>query len=76
MTKIRDEKYLKALGSRIRHIRTERKISTYDLSYESNVSRSQINSIERGDINTTICTLKAIADALELKVSELMDFKE
>lgn len=74
MTKIRDEKYLKALGNRLRHIRTKKNISTYDLSYESNVSRSQINAIEKGDINTTICTLKALAEALELDVKDLVDF--
>ena len=74
MTKIRDEKYLKALGNRIRHIRTEKKISTYDLSYESNVSRSQINAIEKGDSITTIGTLKALADALDVKVEDLVDF--
>ncbi len=74
MTKIRDEKYLKTLGKRIKEIRKQKGISTYDLSYESNVSRSQINSIEKGDINTSICTLKAIADAMELKVKDLIDF--
>lgn len=74
MTKIRDEKYLKALGKRIKEIRKQKGISTYDLSYESNISRSQINSIEKGDINTSICTLKALADALELKVKDLIDF--
>ncbi|MBW8244648.1 helix-turn-helix domain-containing protein [Muricauda oceani] len=74
MTKIRDEKYLKALGKRIKEIRKQKGISTYDLSYESNISRSQINSIEKGDINTSICTLKALADAMELKVRDLIDF--
>ncbi|RYC51509.1 helix-turn-helix domain-containing protein [Flagellimonas olearia] len=74
MTKIRDEKYLKALGKRIKKIRTEKGISTYDLSYESSVSRSQINSIEKGSINTTICTLKSIAEAFDMKVSDLVDF--
>lgn len=74
MTKIRDEKYLKDLGKKIREIRKQKGISTYDLSYESNISRSQINSIEKGDINTSICTLKALADAMELKVKDLIDF--
>jgi transcriptional regulator with XRE-family HTH domain len=74
MTKIRDEKYLKSLGKRIKEIRKQKGISTYDLSYESNISRSQINSIEKGDINTSICTLKALADAMELKVKDLIDF--
>ena len=74
MTKIRDEKYLKALGKRVKEIRTQKGISTYDLSYESNISRSQINSIEKGSINTTICTLKSIADALGIKIKDLVDF--
>ncbi|PCJ95004.1 MAG: transcriptional regulator [Flavobacteriaceae bacterium] len=74
MTKIRDEKYLKALGNRIRQIRTNKNRSTYDLSYGSSVSRSQINAIEKGDINTTICTLKALADALDVKIKDLVDF--
>lgn len=74
MTKIRDEKYLKSVGKRIKEIRKEKGISTHDLSYESNISRSQINSIEKGDINTSICTLKAIADAMGLKVKDLIDF--
>ncbi len=74
MTKIRDDKYLKALGKRIRTLREEKKLSTYELSYTSNVSRSQINAIERGQINTTISTLKAIAEAFEMKVNQLLDF--
>ena len=74
MTKIRDEKYLKALGKKIKEVRKEKGISTYDLSYESNISRSQINSIEKGNIKTSICTLKALADALGLKVKDLIDF--
>ena len=74
MTKIRDKKYLKALGNKIKDLRIKRNISVYDLSYESSVSRSQINSIEKGDINTTICTIKAIADALEVDVKDLVDF--
>lgn len=74
MTKIRDDKYLKSLGKRLRTLRVQKDHSTYELSYISNVSRSQINAIERGQINTTICTLKALADALEMKVTELLDF--
>ncbi|MGD1947312.1 MAG: helix-turn-helix domain-containing protein, partial [Croceivirga sp.] len=61
-------------GKRIRTLREEKKLSTYDLSYNSNVSRSQINAIERGQINTTISTLKALAEALEMKLNQLLDF--
>ncbi|WP_420485547.1 helix-turn-helix domain-containing protein [Flagellimonas marinaquae] len=49
-------------------------MSTYDLSYESVISRNQINSIEKGNINTSICTLKSLADAMGLKVKDLIDF--
>lgn len=74
MTKIRDDIYLKALGKRLRTLREAKKLSTYELSYTSNVSRSQINAIERGQINTTISTVKALADALEIPLAELLDF--
>lgn len=74
MTKIRNNDYLKALGKRIRDLRIEKKISVYEFSYESNISRSQINSIEKGDLNTTICTIKVIAETLEIKIKDLLDF--
>ncbi|SNZ01817.1 helix-turn-helix domain-containing protein [Flagellimonas pacifica] len=74
MTKIRDDKFLKSLGKKVKEVRIQKNISTYDLSYESNVSRSQINSIEKGDINTTICTIKALADAMEVDIKDLLDF--
>ena len=74
MTKIRDKKYLKDLGNRLRDMRIKRSISIRELSYGADISRSQINSIEKGDINPTICTLKVIADALEVQVKDLLDF--
>lgn len=73
MTKIRDDAYLTSLGEKIREIRTGKAISTYQLSYDSDVSRSQITSIENGSINTSICTLKALADALNVKVGDFLE---
>ena len=74
MTRIRDENYLIALGKRINEIRRQKGISTYELALSSNVSRSQINAIERGQINTTISTIKALATALDIELKELFDF--
>ncbi len=58
----------------MRGVRIKKGMSIFELSYMSNVSRSQINSIEKGDINTTICTIKAISDALEIEVKDVLDF--
>ncbi|MCA0959150.1 helix-turn-helix domain-containing protein [Muricauda ruestringensis] len=59
---------------KIKELQKKKGISTYDLSYESVISRNQINSIEKGNINTSICTLKSLADAMGLKVKDLIDF--
>lgn len=74
MSTLRDEKYLKQLGKRIKQVRTAKEISTYQLSYDTDVPRSQISAIEKGEINTTISTLRAISTGLGMSVSELLDF--
>lgn len=73
MTKIRDDKYLKSLGKKVKKLRKAKDISTYQLSYDTDISRSQINSIEEGSINPTICTLKALSVGLGVKLSELVE---
>lgn len=74
MGNLRDEKYLKKLGKRIKQIRLEKKLSTYQLSYDSDVSRSQISAIEKGEINPTVSTLKAICTGLDVSLKDLFDF--
>ena len=44
------------------------------LSYDAGMEYSQISRIELGKINTTISTLKQLADALEVEPKELLDF--
>ena len=41
------------------------------LANEADISISQIQRIEYGEINTTIASSKAIADALEIDIHEL-----
>lgn len=74
MGKVRDEKLIKKLGKRIKQIRTEKGLSTYQLSYDSDIPRSQISAIESGQVNPTISTLKAICTGLEISLKELFDF--
>lgn len=74
MGNLRDEKYLKKLGKRIKQIRIEKGLSTYQLSYDSDVPRSQISLIEKGGVNTTVSTLRAICRGLGVTMLELFDF--
>lgn len=48
-------------------------MSQEDLAYTADIPVNQIGRIERGEINTTISTLKVIADALKVKLTELVD---
>ena len=45
-----------------------------DLAVKMDNHAEQIGRIERGQLNVTICTLKKIAEALELPLGELFDF--
>lgn len=45
-----------------------------ELSYETDVELSQIYRIEKGKVNPTLSTLNALANALDIKLSELMNF--
>jgi len=60
------------LGHRIRMLRAERDWSLKDLASASNLSVSQISSIERGANLPSIESLLAISRAFELKPSEIL----
>lgn len=47
-----------------------------ELVNDMNVEISQISRIERGEINTTISTAYAMANALEIPITELFDFNQ
>lgn len=71
---IRKKEILEQLGNNLRSIRRRKKISQEQLSYQSNVVQSQIARIETGQLNTSICTLVVIAEALEVDICELIKF--
>lgn len=45
------------------------------LAHLCNVEYSQISRIELGQINTTLNTIKILADSLEIQPKELLDFE-
>ena len=75
MTKIRDKNFIKAFGINVRQIRTDKGLSQEDLAYAADIPINQIGRIERGEVNTTISTILAIAQALKIHHKELLDFE-
>ncbi|GAB4052799.1 helix-turn-helix domain-containing protein [Spirosoma litoris] len=71
---IRDKEAIKLFGINIRQKRLDKGFSQEELAYQCHIDTRQIGRIERGEINTTISTVFALARALELTVADLFDF--
>ncbi len=69
------KKAVKALGKRIREIRIKQKISQDQLAFEIGTTQKQISRIERGEINTSIAHVLAIAKVLDIHIKDLLDFE-
>lgn len=74
MQNVKDKTFLKKLGLRIRNLRLEKGLSQLDLGVRMDNYAEQIGRIERGQLNVTICTLKKIADSLQVPLQELLIF--
>ncbi len=74
MNKIKDLNYIKLFGENLRTVRLSKKISQETLAFSSDIPISQVGRIERGEINTTISTVKALSVALEINTTELFNF--
>lgn len=74
MIKVKDPMFMKQFGLQLRKLRIANKLSQESLAYASDIPISQIGRIERGEINTTICTAKVLAKALDVDIKELFDF--
>lgn len=62
----------KLLGLKIREIRQKKKMSQEKLSFESELHRTYISDIERGNRNVSIKNIEKIAKALKVSLKELM----
>lgn len=62
---------LLGLGSVLREARAERRVSQEELGLRTGVHRNYIGGIERGERNPSVTTIATLADALDLKLSEL-----
>ena len=69
-----DDRFLQ-LGQKIRYERTKRGLSQEDLEEISSVSRRTISEIERGNADIRYTNLYQLAEAFNLSISELVNFK-
>ena len=63
---------LQILGQNIKNIRKSKQISQIDLAVAVGIDRSYLSEIENGRRNLSINILYAIADALEVNLSDIL----
>ena len=62
-------------GQAVRKVRLEQGISQEELAFRANLNMNSISTLERGLNNVKIKTLYAIADALEVKIEDILNCK-
>ena len=73
-TYTKDEKaFLLEIGNRIRDLRIEADLSQEKLAFESELDRTYIGSVERGERNISVINLRKIAKALKYKPADLLN---
>lgn len=75
LDKKEEQQFLNTLGRKIKQLRVEKDWSQERLGFKSNLDRTYIGGIERGERNLTILNLKKIADALGVSLSEILSEK-
>ncbi|AOW08940.1 helix-turn-helix domain-containing protein [Flavobacterium gilvum] len=67
---------LELLGKRIKELRLERGMSQVDLvaKMQGNIDTTNISRIEAGRTNPTVYSLYRLSEALEISMSELVNF--
>lgn len=60
------------LGSVIKQIRKDKGVSQEQLALTADIDRTYISDIEKGERNVSILTLKKIADALQVSMSQII----
>ncbi|MDB5198053.1 MAG: hypothetical protein JWO92_16 [Chitinophagaceae bacterium] len=70
-----NKEYCKAFGTHLRNLREEKGIGMREFALVADMEYSQLSKIERGVTNTTISTVLALSEALEIPHQDLFDFK-
>ncbi len=71
-----DEEKRDMLGSRIRALRKQEKMTLNDLSASSGLSRAALSKIERGEMSPTYDSLTKVAKGLKIGLASLLSGKQ
>lgn len=66
-----EQKNLKDLGLTIKKLREEKGFSQMELGFRTDLDRTYIGSVERGERNISLLNLLKVADALDVHVTNL-----
>jgi len=64
------------IGSRVKLLRESKGVSQQDLAAICNFEKGNMSRLEAGRTNPTITTLYKISQALEVKITDLLDFEQ
>ena len=68
---LNDAKFIKAFGINLRRLRLQKNFSQEYLADEAGIPTNQVGRIERGEVNTSISTVNALAKALKIDIADL-----
>ena len=68
-----DRRFLEAIGHRIRERRMSQELTQAELADRCELHRTFIGSVERGERNLAMLSLRRIAKALRMKPAEFLD---
>lgn len=71
----RNTEYIVKFGKNLRQIRKSKSFTQEALAESIGSERAFISRIERGILNPSISTVKAIADVLEIDIVQLFQFE-
>ena len=63
---------LNKFGEKVREERLKRGLSQEELAGKAGVHRTYIGMIERGEKNITLTNIKKVANALDMKIDQLL----
>jgi putative transcriptional regulator len=70
------KKFLKLLGAHVRSLREAKELTQTALSNKMDKDAQSLQRVERGAINPSIFYLYELAEALDIDLVEIVDFKK